>query len=105
MTGALVPTGIITRCCDIHHAGPTGSCCDPEDCGPCCPECPTCPLVQAMSPEQRLTVAREHRAWMAGFLARLRHTYLTPRGDATAQQYATNANAAIHNHLDTKENR
>jgi hypothetical protein len=53
MTGALVPTGIVTHCCDLHHAGPAGACCDELDCGPCCPECPTCPRVQATPPAQR----------------------------------------------------
>lgn len=96
MTGELVPTGIITRCCNSHDAGPAGSCCDPDDCGPCCPECPTCPRVQAWTPEHRLAVAREHRAWMAGFLARLRRTYLTPRGDAAAACAAGSATAAAN---------
>jgi hypothetical protein len=38
----LVPTGIVTVCCDTHL--PRG-CCDPNDCGPCCADCPTCPTV------------------------------------------------------------
>lgn len=27
-------------CCHLHAVS---SCCDPEDCGPCCEACPTCP--------------------------------------------------------------
>jgi hypothetical protein len=33
-----------SRCeCGYHHA--RGSCCDPDDCGPCCEDCPTCPTL------------------------------------------------------------
>lgn len=28
-------------CCHLHKP----SCCDPEDCGPCCMDCPTCPVL------------------------------------------------------------
>jgi hypothetical protein len=28
-------------CCHLHKP----SCCDPEDCGPCCMACPTCPVL------------------------------------------------------------
>lgn len=51
MSTELVPTGIVTRCCQHHQTsvseGPLPSCCDQEDCGPCCPDCPTCPTLYA----------------------------------------------------------
>lgn len=100
MSTALVPTGIITRCCDLHHVGPAGSCCDPDDCGPCCPECPTCPRVQAWTPEHRLAVARESRQWMADFLTRLRHTHVLPRASTAIETAAECATAAIRQQLD-----
>lgn len=43
MTGDLLPTGVVTVCCEIHHAD---GCCDPNDCGPCCQDCPTCPRLK-----------------------------------------------------------
>jgi ribose 1,5-bisphosphokinase PhnN len=33
-------------CCHLHQPGPPGSCCDPDDCGPCCENCPTCPKLR-----------------------------------------------------------
>lgn len=30
-------------CCGSHVLGLT--CCDPNDCGPCCEDCPTCPTL------------------------------------------------------------
>lgn len=36
------------QCCDGHRPGLAGSCCDPDDCAPCCPECPTyCPALRS----------------------------------------------------------
>lgn len=48
----------LARCCDSHQLSPTGSCCDPNDCGPCCENCPTCPtlLRRRLGLDQRLDI-------------------------------------------------
>jgi hypothetical protein len=69
---ALVPTGIVTWCCDFHQ--PT-NCCDPTDCGPCCPECPTCPIVATWPPDIRRTEARA----MRDLIIEAQHTYRASR--------------------------
>lgn len=40
---ALVPTGKVTHCCGLHKPGDWFSCCDLDDCRPCCEKCPSCP--------------------------------------------------------------
>lgn len=36
-------------CCHLHKTGShPATCCDPEDCGPCCENCPTCPSLNAL---------------------------------------------------------
>lgn len=35
-------------CCELHIDGPAGTCCDGNDCGPCCERCPTCPTLHNM---------------------------------------------------------
>lgn len=69
MTGVLaIPTGgrRLTHCCDRHHPGPIGVCCEQETCRGCCPECVTCPRVaffEAYQPGTGREAARAHERW------------------------------------------
>lgn len=75
----LVPTGVITVCCASHQPGPTGSCCDPDDCGPCCSLCPSCPKCVAsekLQPGWRVRSQHAGAAFWAPVLLRWAHENL-----------------------------
>lgn len=64
------------RCCDLHHPlddEPVGtSCCDPDDCGPCCDRCPTCPTLEyerakAKFGRGEVSGSGSSRTWIIGF--------------------------------------
>ena len=49
------------QCCALHVDGPTGMCCDPDDCTPCCTGCPTCPTQDRVRPAMARSTDR-HRS-------------------------------------------
>lgn len=73
MTAALVvlTPRRITVCCPDHMRAADdvlSTCCDRENCWPCCPECPTCPLnaaAEADRPGWGRRAAEDVRRWKA----------------------------------------
>jgi hypothetical protein len=79
ISAELVATGVITVCCSSHRRGPAGTCCDPEDCGPCCSLCPTCPRCadsERHQPGWRRRSASADAAFWAPVLLRWAHENL-----------------------------
>lgn len=57
-------------CCTLHLDGPAGTCCDPNDCGPCCAQCPTCPTLHNSQRSGRAySRARDDRGETNGLVA------------------------------------